>query len=175
MPTVIRAATHHDLPALGKLGALLMRMHHAFDQQRFLPPGDDPESGYAWFLGTQLNEPDVAIFVAELDGKVQAYIYAALEPMSWKELRGPAGFIHDIVVAESARGSGVAPQLLEAARSWMAERGAPRVILWTAAQNRIALSLFAKSGFRQTMIEMTLELDGGDAEAAAKPAEPRSD
>ena len=71
-----------------------MRVHYAFDKQRFLPPGDDPESGYAWFLGTQLNEPDVGIFVAEIDGIVQAYIYVGLEPRLWKELRGPAGVIH---------------------------------------------------------------------------------
>ncbi len=159
VPTVIRAATHHDLPALGTLGALLMRVHYAFDQHRFLKPGDDPEDGYAWFLGTQLNEPDVAIFVAEIDGVVRAYVYAGLEPLSWKELRGPAGFIHDIVVADSARRSGVARQLLEAARQWLAERGAPRVMLWTAAQNHAAISLFGQAGFRQTMIEMTLELE----------------
>lgn len=160
MPTtVIRAATRDDLPALGKLGALLMRVHYGFDSRRFLPPGDNPESGYAWFLGTQLAEPDVTILVAEIDGVVQAYVYAGLEPLSWKELRGPAGFIHDIVVAESARRSGVARRLLDAARSWLAERGAPRVMLWTAAQNHAALELFASTGFRQTMIEMTLELE----------------
>jgi ribosomal protein S18 acetylase RimI-like enzyme len=170
VPTVIRAATHHDLPALGTLGALLMRVHNAFDQHRFLPPGDAPEDGYAWFLGTQLRERDVAIFVAEIDGIVQAYVYAALEPLSWKELRGPAGFIHDIVVADSARRSGVATQLLEAARAWLAERGAPRVMLWTAAQNHAAISLFAGLGFRQTMIEMTLELEG-TADGGAVPSE----
>jgi ribosomal protein S18 acetylase RimI-like enzyme len=135
-----------------------MRVHHGFDSRRFLSPGDDPESGYAWFLGTQLTEPDVAIFVAEIDGIVRGYVYCGLEPMSWQELRGPAGFIHDIVVDESARRSGIARQLLAAARSWLVERGAPRVMLWTAAQNDAARGLFASAGFRQTMIEMTLEL-----------------
>jgi ribosomal protein S18 acetylase RimI-like enzyme len=157
-PVVIRRATRADLPALGPLGALLMRTHHAFDPQRFLPPGDDPESGYAWFLETQLNEPEAVVFVAERDEGVVGYVYAGLEPLSWKELRGPAGFIHDIVVDESARSSGVARQLLSAAISWLREQGAPRAMLWTATDNAGAHRLFESAGFRKTMVEMTLEL-----------------
>lgn len=42
-------------------------------------------------------------------------VYAALEPQSWKELREPAGFIHDVAVEESNRGTGVATALVEAA------------------------------------------------------------
>lgn len=57
----IRRATDADLPALGRLGALLMRTHYAFDRDRFMAPGDDPEDGYAWFLRTQLRESDVAM------------------------------------------------------------------------------------------------------------------
>jgi ribosomal protein S18 acetylase RimI-like enzyme len=136
-----------------------MRTHYEFDPQRFLAPGDDPESGYAWFLETQLREPDVVILVAEQDGRVVGYVYAGLEPLSWKELRGPAGFIHDLVVEKQARGVGIARALLAAAIEWLRERGAPRVVLWTAAQNRPAQRLFDAAGFRETMIEMTQELD----------------
>ena len=157
-PILIRRARSSDLIALGRLGALLMRTHHAFDPQRFLPPGDDPESGYAWFLETQLKEPEAVVFVAERDGDVVGYVYAGLEPLSWKELRGPAGFIHDIVVDESARSSGLARQLLSAAISWLREQGAPRVMLWTATDNTVAHRLFETAGFRRTMVEMTLEL-----------------
>jgi RimJ/RimL family protein N-acetyltransferase len=35
----------------------------------------------------------------------------------------------------------------------------PRVILWTAEKNDAAQQLFARAGFRRTMIEMTRELD----------------
>ena len=38
-------------------------------------------------------------------------------------------------------------------------RGAPRVVLSTAEQNGSAQRLFARAGFRRTMIEMTRELD----------------
>ena len=159
MPVTIRRAERRDLAALGRLGAMLMRTHYAFDPQRFLPPGESAESGYAWFLGSVLESADGCVFVAEDDGEVAGYVYAALEPLSWKELRGPAGFIHDVAVAEKTRGAGVAKQLLAAGIEWLRERGAPRVILWTAAPNEGAQRLFRRLGFRETMLEMTLELE----------------
>ena len=33
-----------------------------------MEPGVDPAEGYAWFLGTQIHDDEVAIFVAELAG-----------------------------------------------------------------------------------------------------------
>ena len=158
MPHTIRRATANDRVALGKLGASLMRLHYGFDRERFLAPGDDPEDGYGWFLGTQLRDADVILLVAERDGDVVGYVYAGLEPVSWKELRGPAGFVHDVVVQDDARQTGIASALLHAAMDWLRERGAPRVVLWTAERNVPAQRLFAALGFRRTMIEMTREL-----------------
>lgn len=155
----VRRAARADLPALGRLGALLMRTHYGFDRLRFLPPGDNPEEGYAWFLGTQLDRDDCVVLVAERDGVVQGYVYAGLEELSWKELRDAAGFIHDVVVDEAGRRLGVASALIEAAADWLRARGAPRVMLWTAEQNEGAQQLFAKLGFRRTMVEMTRELE----------------
>jgi GNAT superfamily N-acetyltransferase len=157
MDLVIRLAESRDLPALGRLGAKLVRAHHGFDQQRFMAPLPDIEGGYAWFLGTQLAEDDVVVYVAEQAGAVVGYVYAGLEPMSWKELRDPAGFIHDVVVDEPARGQGIATRLIEAAASWLEDHGAPRVLLWTAERNPGAQRLFERAGFRRTMIEMTRE------------------
>ncbi len=154
----VRAATDADLPVLGKLGAMLMRTHYSFDSRRFLALGDHPERGYAWFLGEQLRDTDAVVLVAELDGGVVGYVYAGLEPRSWKELRDAAGFIHDVAVDERVRRSGVASVLLEAAMVWLREHGAPRVMLWTAEQNEGAQRLFARLGFRRTMVEMTREL-----------------
>ena len=160
METTLRLAQPRDLPALGRLGAQLVRLHHGFDAARFMAPIDDIEGGYQWFLGTQLEQPDVVIYVAEQAGAVVGYTYAGLEPLSWKELRGPAGFIHDVVVDESARGQGVGTRLVEAAAAWLEEHGAPRVMLWTAERNPTAQRLFERAGFRRTMIEMTREPRG---------------
>jgi len=155
----IRRGTAADLPALGILGASLLRTHYAFDPLRFMAPRDDPESGYAWFLGTQLKESDVAVFVADRDGKIVGYVYAGLEPQNWKELREEAGFIHDVVVTPEAQRLGVASALIDAACKWLHSIGAPRVVLWTADKNEAAQRLFGRLGFRRTMIEMTRELD----------------
>jgi ribosomal protein S18 acetylase RimI-like enzyme len=157
MDMTIRLAQPHDLPALGRLGAQLVRLHHAFDRDRFMAPAGDIEGGYQWFLGTQLEEPDVVIYVAEQSGAVVGYAYAGLEPQSWKELRDPAGFIHDVVVDDSARGQGIGTRLVEAAAAWLEEHGAPRVMLWTAEKNPAAQRLFERAGFRRTMLEMTRE------------------
>lgn len=154
----IRLATPADLPALGRLGALLMRAHYEFDPQRFMDPGTDPAEGYAWFLGKQLKDADSVVFVAEDGEQVVGYVYAALEPVSWKELRDACGFIHDILVEESNRRAGTATALMNAATEWLRERGAPRVILGTADKNERAQRLFTKLGFRRTMVEMTREL-----------------
>ena len=157
---LIRQAETRDLPALGKLGASMVRLHHDFDPQRFMAPGPDVEEGYSWFLGTQLAEPDVFVGVAERAGEVVGYVYAGLEPQSWKELRDAAGFIHDLVVDERARRAGIGTRLAEAAAEWLESRGAPRVLLWTAAKNDGAQRLFDRIGFRRTMIEMTRERKG---------------
>lgn len=157
----IRRAARADIPALGRLGALLLRAHHDFDPQRFMAPTDGTEEGYGWFLGTQLRDPESVVLVAERDGEVVGYTYAALEPQSWKELREACGFIHDVAVDERARHAGVATALVTHAIEWLRGKGAPRVVIGTAERNPAAQHLFARLGFRRTMIEMTLELEPG--------------
>jgi ribosomal protein S18 acetylase RimI-like enzyme len=155
-----RAAERRDADALGRLGALLMRTHHAFDRDRFLAPGDHPERGYGWFLTSQLGDDDTLIRVAELDGRVVGYVYAGVEPMSWKELRDEAGFIHDIAVDPGARRQGIAARLVDEAAAWLVARGMPRVMLWTAAPNEAAQKLFERLGFRRTMTRESVGSDG---------------
>jgi GNAT superfamily N-acetyltransferase len=156
---VIRLANDSDVLSLGRLGALLLETHYHFDQKRFLAPHPNSAEGYAWFLRSQLKEKDVVVFVAERAGNVVGYVYAGLEPRSWKELRDVAGFIHDVVVEDSSRRLGIASSLVEAAIEWLRAHGAPRVMLWTAEQNPGAQNLFSHLGFRRTMIEMTRDLE----------------
>ncbi len=154
----IRRAAARDLAAVGELGAALMRAHYAFDPLRFLEPGSGDDAGYARFLASQLDEEGAVVLVAERKGRIVGYAYAAIEPLSWKDLRDECGFIHDLLVSDAARGGGIGEALLDAAIEWLREQGMPRVVLGTAAQNDRARRLFERRGFRPTMIEMTLEL-----------------
>ena len=155
---VIRRATRADLPHIGRLGALLVAAHHAFDSRRFLPATDRTKEGYARFLGTQLDEPDAAVFVAEIDAGVIGYAYVAVESYDYMSLRGPAGVLHDIIVEPERRRHGVGRQLLEAVIAFVLARGLSQLVLSTAERNEAAQRLFASVGFRRTMIEMTRDL-----------------
>jgi len=152
---VIRPATPDDLAAIGRLGALLVRAHHDFDARRFIAATPQTEHGYASFLGKQLGNPDIVILVAEQGGEVLAYTYAGIEGYDYMSLRGPAGILYDIVVDPGHRARGLGRLLLDDTLTELEKRGAAQVVLSTAEQNESAQRLFARAGFRRTMIEMT--------------------
>jgi len=166
----VRRASPADVATLGRLGALLVKTHHDFDPRRFIPATPQTERGYGSFLGTQLDDEDIIVLVAERDGEVIGYTYAGIEGYDYMSLRGPAGVLYDIVVDPVHRGQGVGRQLLVATLRALEAKGAPRVVLSTAERNEAAQRLFAGAGFRRTMIEMTREL-GGDSSIADRGAE----
>jgi len=157
---IIRPATPSDTAALGRLGGLLVRQHHAWDPARFIPAEAETDHWYGVFLGGQLDRADVVVLVAEEDGRVIGFVYAGLEYTDWMALRGPAGALYDLVVDPNHRRSGVGRTLLDAALAELVRLGAPRVVLSTAERNQAAQRLFLRAGFRPTMREMTREMGG---------------
>lgn len=157
-PAIIRRASRADVPALGRLGALLVATHHAFDAERFVAATPRTAQGYGAFLATQLALPDVVMLVAERDGEVLGYTYAAVEGHDYMSLRGPAGVLHDIVVDPAHRGDGIGKRLVDATLGALEELGAPQVVLSTAERNEAAQRMFARAGFRRTMVEMTRDI-----------------
>ena len=158
----IRRATTTDQQALGRFGGALMRQHHDADRLRFIQV-EHPEAGYGRFLVSQLSNPESVVLVAERSGEVVGYVWADVEGISWKDLRGPCGFVHDIYVDEAARGQGAGRQLLHAAVDWIRSQGRSQVVLWTKTKNEHAKDLFTRLGFRATMTEMTFDA-GPDGE-----------
>jgi ribosomal protein S18 acetylase RimI-like enzyme len=163
---IVRRATPADLPSIGRLGALLVKEHYDFDPRRFMAAKPRTAADYASFMNTQLEDTDRAVLVAVDDREVIGYAYAAVEGHDYMALRGPAGVLHDVIVNPEHRGRGVGRLLIEAALEFFSSRGVPRVVLSTAARNEAAQRLFARMGFRRTMIEMTRELD----DAASQPS-----
>jgi ribosomal protein S18 acetylase RimI-like enzyme len=155
----IRPARASDIPALGRLGAMLVQEHHDFDPQRFIAPAPETPERYGGFLGSQLKKRDIVVLVATRDDEVVGYTYAGVEGYDYMSLRGPAGVLYDIVVDPQQRRQGIGRRLLEATLNALQQAGAPRVVLSTADKNEAAQRLFQRAGFRRTMIEMTRELE----------------
>lgn len=156
----VRPATRADLPSVARLAARLVRLHHGFDARRFLCL-EPLEPGYERFLGRELEDGDAVILVAVARGeRVVGYAYGRLEPRDWNELLDACGKLHDLYVDEDARGHGAASALVEAMVARLEARGAPRVVLLSATPNVAAQKLFARLGFRPTMVEMTREKKG---------------
>lgn len=154
----VRPADRADLPAMGALAAALVRFHHGLDPARFFL-ADKVEEGYrGWFARELENEAAILLVADRGRGPVLGYVYGRLEARDWNMLLDRHAALHDVLVAEDARGRGVAEALVAAFLERARALGAPRVVLHTAVANERAQRLFRKLGFRPTMLEMTREL-----------------
>jgi ribosomal protein S18 acetylase RimI-like enzyme len=159
----VRSARPEDLPSIGRLGAALVRHHHSLDPQRFFT-AEHLEEGYASFLGGELGRKGSVLLAAERQdevgaGAVVGYAWGRLEGRDWASLLDACGKLHDVYVDPSARSLGAGRALCEEMIRRLTQRGAPRIVLSTAANNAPAQRLFDSLGFRRTMIEMTRERD----------------
>ncbi|MEI2301367.1 GNAT family N-acetyltransferase [Ensifer sp. MJa1] len=85
-------------------------------------------------------EPDAALFVARIDGKLAGYIALS---KAWN------GFaeVDDIAVDTDARRAGVAKALMDRAVSWANEQGLPGIRLETQSNNVGACRFYERYGF----------------------------
>jgi ribosomal protein S18 acetylase RimI-like enzyme len=139
------------------------------DPQRFMV-WDRIEEGYAAYLSEEIRRRRSLIFVASSGGRIVGYTYGRIEPRDWNALREGCGAIQDVYVDGRHRRKGIAAALLRQLIQSLAELGAPRVYLMTAARNTSAHRLFEKLGFRSTMLEMTIECNENSAHGTAKTA-----
>jgi ribosomal protein S18 acetylase RimI-like enzyme len=156
MSVQIRPASEKDGEALGRMGAALARQHHEFDPRRFWLP-DHLEPGYRSWLLREAKSRDAVVLIADREGEVVGYAYGRLEARDWNKLLDRHGGFHDLWVEPHARTAGVGKALAEALCERLIGLGAPRVLLMSASPNTAAQRLFARLGFRSTMVEMTRE------------------
>jgi len=155
---LVRRAKPEDLHAIAQLAGELVRMHHGYDQRRFiLPP--HVEAGYERFFRQELQSDEVVILAAEDEGQVIGYAYGRIEARDWNMLLDGHGAVHDIFVSPDARRRGAGRELLVKMLAELRGRGARSVVLYTASPNDAARKLFESLDFRSTMIEMTKELE----------------
>lgn len=157
--TVIRDMTQADLDAASLLAEQLVQLHHGWDRTRFFITADVAK-GYRWWFEKNLGDREVLLLVAELEGQVAGYLYGSLEDRDWAKLLDAHGAIHDVFVAPPFRKRGIARALMDAARDRFHALGARQLVLYSAAANQEGQALFRSLGYRPTMVEMTLDLEG---------------
>lgn len=155
----IRPAKSTDWDRIGELSELLVRAHHGYDPARFFPADKLPRARYVSLVREEVDRGSATVLVADANGQIGGYVFGGIEAESWKELRHEAGYVHDLVVDETARQSGLGAALIEALIAWFGSRGVRRIMLWSATQNAGAQRLFRRVGFRPTMVEMTLDVE----------------
>jgi len=154
---IVRPAGETDLAPMAAMAADLVRFHHALDDRRFfLARGI--EAGYRDWFARELTQPNAILLVAQLGTEIVGYCYGRLEARDWNMLLDRHAALHDVFVLQAARKHRAGELLVSAFLDHARDRGAPRVVLHTATQNHAAQALFAKLGFRATMLEMTRDL-----------------
>ncbi len=153
----IRRATRDDVADVVRFAISLGRQHEGYAPRRFpvssFSVDGDLEPVYTAFFHAQLDRADARVLVAELDTVVVGYVFVRLAVESFLDLSGPAGWIHDVMVADSVRTAGVGDALLSEALATLRQLGATTIRLVAAPENTRARAFFERRGFRPTLIE----------------------
>ena len=160
MSVTVRRAGPEDASVIAKLALRLFAQHREYDAERFADLGSI--EGAERYYGSRTTAREAIVFVAEAGGEVIGFAYAEFEEINYAELLMSAVWVHDLFVEEAARGTGTGTALIEAVGEAGKKAGADKLVLTAAAKNESARRFFKELGFRETMVEMTLGLNGKD-------------
>ena len=90
------------------------------------------------------RQPDGAVFVAEDDGRVVAWIHVASVPLLEADLYA---YIAGLVVEETHRSHGIGAALVETAERWAREMGCGTIRVWSRVQRERAHAFYERSGY----------------------------
>jgi ribosomal-protein-alanine N-acetyltransferase len=95
-------------------------------------------------------------FVAECGGRVVGYVAGALN-------KDGSGHIMSIAILPSYRGRGLGSRLMDAIENAFRREGISRVYLEVSQNNKVALNLYRKRGFKVISMRESYYPDGSDA------------
>ena len=146
----VRPATEDDMPAL----LPLVRAYADFYES---DPDDD---GLVRMCRALIADPDrEGVLLAGCDGDGGVVGFAVLS-WKWSSLRGAkVGYLEDLFVDPTARGSGLADELIAACAERAREHGAPAILWLTRPDNHRARAVYERVGASgEEFIEYELEL-----------------
>jgi GNAT superfamily N-acetyltransferase len=141
---LIRRARLEDLD-------LIAPLFDAYRQFYNQPPNPDLARS---FLTDRLTQNQAVIFLA-VDEEGNAQGFTQLYPSFSSGAARPICILNDLFVIPSARRSGVARNLLHAAKEFAMQSGAIRLTLATAQDNAPARALYESEGWKQERVFCT--------------------
>ncbi len=156
MAVNIRRATKEDANRVAEFAIKLFAQHRAYDPHRFAEIASI--EGAAQFYGSQTEAKDAEVLVAELENEIVGFAFIQYEARDYANLLETAAWLHDIYIAEEARGQNAGKLLIERSIEAAKELGADKLMLSVAAKNEFAQGFFERNGFKETMVEMMLDL-----------------
>lgn len=100
--------------------------------------------------------PDIATFVAELDGAVGGMVGVSVAPSLYRT--DMAGAITALVVSPDFRGRGLAPALLAAGERWLRAHGCEKASVQPSASRTPAHRLYERLGYEHSGLRFTKAL-----------------
>ena len=157
MPVTVRRATANDAVRVAEFAVLINEQHVAYDPIRFARM--ITREGAEQFYRSRFDAANARVLVAEVDGEIVGFAYLEYEPQAFEDILTNAVWLHDIYVAETARGSGAGKALMAGVADAATEFDAEKTVLATAAKNERGRAFFESLGFKTTMHEMMLVTD----------------
>ena len=154
---LIRPARVRDLPAIVMLWRDLQDINASFDPRLTL--NDGAADWFVAYLSDQLDNSNMAVFVAEEETLVVGYIFGQI--MRRPTLAaGDCGYVADVCVLDGKRGHGIGRQLYHCLRAWFLAQGLTAIEVQVVRANPASQAFWRKMGYHDFL--RTLRVDLGD-------------
>jgi GNAT superfamily N-acetyltransferase len=151
----IREGTIGDLPAILSLWTDLYDHQRAHGLQALLAADgfDRWVRGMSPVLGRF-----GCLFVAELNNVPVGFLAGRVKAPTPPFDPSPVGFVSEVFVTKSLRGTGVGRDLLGTARGWFVSVGCTRIELQVLIANKDAIAAYRRLGWTEELVQMVLPL-----------------
>lgn len=150
---IIRKAVSNDLEQLYAFEQGIVQTERPFD------PTLKKERIHYYDLKEMINDPDIAVVVAELNDKIIGSGYARIEkskPYVKHQYHAYLGFMY---VLPEHRGKGINRKIVDNLKNWASKQNVKELRLEVYNNNIPAIKAYEKIGFSKHMIEMRLNLE----------------
>ncbi len=154
----IRNYKSEDFQTLRDLMIIVQEAERSVEPTRQV--GEQIVDKYLEFLFKENKKNKGKILIAEVNGKIAAFIAFRIEDLDFELISKPIKclYISDIAVFEKYRRHGIAKALFEQAETYAKEKKLKFIRLSVLPKNNPARELYSRIGFREFQIEMVKEL-----------------